>query len=496
MRGRLLGQSWMILLLAVVSVDAAGRDDSLVEAVKEGNPAAVRNLLRQGNVNTPDLHGATALHWAVHRDDLETVDLLLGAGANVKAANTYGVTPLWLACINGNAALIERLLWAGADPNTTMAEGDTALMTAARTANVAAVKVLLAHGATVHAKEPRMEQTALMWAAAEGHAEAARALIEAGADLQARSTGEGGFTSLLFAVRAGHLNAVRVLLTAGANVNDTLVNKGRSNDASALLLAIASTHYELAAFLLDQGADPNAAGLGWTALHQLEFTRRPPAGRHVVPFPVATDTMDSLTLAKKLLAHGANPNAQMTKEPMRPYFGRWANTHVGVTPFWLAAKLADIPMMRLLLAHGADPLITNAEGTTPLMAAAGVDIYAPGYEPGTAEEVTEAVRFCMELGGDVTAVNQHGDTALHGAALRGNNDVVLMLVEAGAKLDVKNKKIEHRSVTSESSREGRVGGWTPWQQATYSYQNGRALMQPETAALLARLMQERGLPVE
>ena len=123
-----------------------------------------------------------------------------------------------------------------------------------------------------------MEQTALMWAAAEGHAEAARALIEAGADLQARSTGEGGFTSLLFAVRAGHLNAVRVLLTAGANVNDTLVNKGRSNDASALLLAIASTHYELAAFLLDQAQTrtrPALAGRRCISLSSL--AGRPPA---------------------------------------------------------------------------------------------------------------------------------------------------------------------------------------------------------------------------
>jgi ankyrin repeat protein len=186
----------------------------------------------------------------------------------------------------------------------------------------------------------------------------------------------------------------------------------------------------------------------------------------------------------------------MTREPIPAYFGRWANTHVGVTPFWLAAKLVDVPFMRLLLSYGADPLLPNAEGTTPLMAAAGVDIYVAGYEPGTPEDVTEAVKLCMELRNDVTAANTNGDTALHGAALRGNNAVVMMLVEAGAKLDVKDKSIENRGATSDSGREGRDGGWTPWRVAQGIYQNGRAQMQPETAALLARLMRERGLPVE
>ncbi len=494
MRGRL--QVSMVLLLAAVSMGAADAKRSLVDAVKVGDRAAVRSLLKQGNVDTPDLHGATSLHWAVNREDLETVDLLIAAGANVKATNAFGATPLWLACANGNAAVLEKLLRAGADPNVTMAEGDTTLMTAARSGSVAGVRLLLGKGVDVNARERSMGQTALMWAASEGHTDVVKALLEGGADLQARSTGSGRFTSFLFAVRAGRMDTARALLAAGSNVNEALDNKTSTNGASALILAIASTQYEMAAFLLEQGANPHPPNWGWSAMHQLEFTRRPPAGRHGVPFPVPTGTMDGVTLAKKLLEHGANPNARMTKEPMGAYFGRWGHTHSGVTPFWLASKYVDLPMMRLLLAHGADPMLTQEDGTTPLMAAAGVDIYAPGYEPGTPEEVMEAVKMLMSLGNDPAAINVNGDTALHGAAIRGNNEVVLVLVNAGARLDVKNKRISNKGVTSDSEREGRDGGWTPWQQATYSYQNGRALSQPETAALLARLMKERGIPVE
>lgn len=482
------------LLLAAGAVGAAGRERSLIDAVKDGDAAAVGSLLRHGYAKTADAQGATPLHWAVYRDDLAAVNLLLGAGASVNDKNDQGVTPLWLACVNGNGPIVERLLAAGADANTTMAEGDTALMTAARTGSVAAIKALVARGADVNHREKTRGQTALMWAAADGHADAVRALLEAGADPYARTTDEG-FTAFLFAARAGQQGAARALLDAGGDANDALVNKKNTNGASALILAIASGHYDFAAFLLDEGADPGVPGWGWSALHEVEFSRRPPAGRHGIPFPVPTGTMDGLALAQKLIDYGADPNARMTKEPLSVYFGRWGHTHRGVTPFWLAAKLVDVPFMRLMVKNGADPLLANAEGSTPLMMAAGVDVYAPGYEPGTPEEVVEAVKLCLELGNKATDVNVNGDTALHGAAIRGNNAVVMVLVEAGARLDVKNKKITNRGATSEA-REGREGGWTPWQQATFSYQNGRALSQPETAALLARLMQERGLPVQ
>ena len=253
----------------------------------------MRALLKQQvDVNAAEADGTTALHWAVHRDNLETVDLLLTAGANARAVNRYGVTPLNLAATNGNAAVVERLLKAGADANAALPEGETALMTAARSGNVAAVKVLLAHGADVNAKEAWKGQTPLMWAAAENHAAVARVLIEAGADIKARSKG-GVFTPFLFAVRGGQIDAARVLIDAGADVNETL-----PDGTSALIVAVMNAHYELASLLLEKGANPNAAAQGWTALHQIAWTRRPNYGYNL-PGPVPTGSLDALDLVSR-----------------------------------------------------------------------------------------------------------------------------------------------------------------------------------------------------
>ena len=172
---------WVVSLLSVASLAAAGGDLRVVDAVMKGDKEAVRSLLKENaDVNAPQPDGATALAWAVHRDDLETAELLINAAANVNAANDYGVTPLSLACTNLNAAMVEKLLKAGADPNAAQWTGETPLMTAARTGDADAVNSLLAHGADVNAKETRRGQTALMWAIAERHAEVARVLIEHG----------------------------------------------------------------------------------------------------------------------------------------------------------------------------------------------------------------------------------------------------------------------------------------------------------------------------
>ena len=286
-------------LLAVLSLGAGSRDGGLLDAVKSGDVAAVRALLQQPGapVNAAEVDGTTALHWAVEYDDLAIVDLLLSRGADVTAANRYGVTPLAPACTNGNAAMIERLLEAGADPNTPLSGGETPLMTASRTGSAEALRVLLAHGADVHAREERRGQTALMWAASHNNAAAIQVLVEAGADLHARAKGpkikpsRTGYrygqrrprvdeaTPFLFAVRQGNLNAVQTLAELGANVNDTLVD-----ETSALVVAIASAHWQLADYLLGKGANPNAAGQGWGPLHQLARTRR---GLDVNPFSVA-----------------------------------------------------------------------------------------------------------------------------------------------------------------------------------------------------------------
>jgi ankyrin repeat protein len=510
------------LPVAFVAVSAgafAAAPPPIVKAAKDGDAATVRTLLaKHVDVNAAEADGTTALLWAVQHNDGEMAGALLTAKANANAANRYGVTPLSVACTNGNAAIIEKLLRAGADANATTREGETPLMIAARTGRVDAVKTLLVHGADVNAKERLRGQTALMWAAAENNAAAATALLEAHADINARSN--GGFDALLFAVRSGSLDIVKVLLDAGASANDAMqppaprspaagrganpgsptaaapvagrgaaaaapprpagndvaqlltvfntgLRRGRGgNVTNALVLAITNAHYELAALLLDRGADPNGDSQGWTALHQIAWNRKPPI-QHGMPPAVPTGNMSSLELAKKLLEKGANPNARQTSEPNDG--ARNILNRLGSTPFLQAAKLGDVDYMRLLLAHGADPSITTEEGATPLMAAAGVGIWQVGESAGSNEEVFAAAKICVEAGNDVNAVDANGDTALHGAAHRGANEIVQLLVERGARLDVVNKL-----------------GWTPYLIADGVFYPNTYNRHLDTAALLLK----------
>jgi ankyrin repeat protein len=424
---------WTVACLALPAAGSAGSDPAVIAAVRSGNVATLKTLIAQRtDVNAPEADGTTALHWAVHHDSLEAVDLLIRAGANAKAVNRYGVTPLWAACTNGNAAIIERLLDAGADANMALPEGETPLMTAARTGGVDAIRLLLARGAQVNPIEGWRKQTALMWAAAEGHRDAVKVLLEAGADLKLRSGGEGKFTAFLFAVRAGHRDVVELLLDAGADVNDQLADA-----TSALHLAIINAHFELAVNLVKRGAQVNHNRPGWTPLHQLTWTRRPNQNRGLLP-PVPTGSLGSMDLAKVLIEHGADPNARMTRQPTKDLH-RHMGTRLGSTPLLNAAKLADAEMMRFLLAHGADPALKTVTNTTLLMWAAGVGIWNIGESAGTNEEALAAVKVALETGADVNAVDDRNETALHGAAYRGANEVVKLLVEKGANLNVKNE---------------------------------------------------------
>jgi ankyrin repeat protein len=271
-----------VLVVVALGTAILSGEATLIEAVKGGDTAALRALVdRNVDVNVPEPDGTTALHWAVNRDNVQAVDLLIGAGANVRAANRYGITPLRLASTNGSAAIVTRLLAAGADPNQTLPDGETVLMTASRTGRVDAIRALVAAGADVHAREKTSGQTALMWAAAANNAAAVRLLIELGARPIERSTG-GSFTPYLFAVRAGHIAAAGALLDAGVPVDESL-----PDNTGALVLAVINAHYEMAAFLLDRGADPNGDAQGWTALHQIAWSRRHNAGFNL-PGPVQT----------------------------------------------------------------------------------------------------------------------------------------------------------------------------------------------------------------
>jgi uncharacterized protein len=248
--------------------------------------------------------------------------------------------------------------------------------------------------------------------------------------------------------------------------------RGRTGPGtSALIMAIMNGHFELASELLDAGADPNADGPGWTALHQLAWTRRPPI-QHGLPPAVVTGKMDSLELARKLLQKSADPNARMTKEPADG--ARNIMNRLGSTPFLQAAKLADIPFMKLLLEFKADPSLKTNEGATPMMAAAGVGIWHTGESAGSNEEALQAVKLTHESGNDINAADTDGNTALHGAAHRGAPEIVQFLVDKGAKMDVVNKN-----------------GWTPWIIADGVWYPNTYNREPDTAALLLKLGADR-----
>lgn len=474
-----------LLIALLLSVSSLYADSRLADAAMAPDREAVRSLLKQkADVNAPQPDGTTALHWAVRQDDLETADLLIRAGANVKAANRFGATPLSLAATNGNAAMIEKLLKAGEDANAVVSDsGDTVLMLAARTGKPDAVTVLLNHGAEVN-KTNATGQTALMWAASQRNAAAVQVLIDHKADFSIRTHAApppkpldtifsapfpvGGMTALLFAARQNDVKSAGILLAAGADVNQSA-----QDGTSPILVAILNGHYTLANFLLDKGANPNVVdGKGRAALYaavdmrNLEWSTR--------PAPPEKDPMTELDLIKALIAHGANPNARLTKKiPLRgqPSFdGRWANM-IGATPFWRAAQSDDVTVMRLLVEKGADPLLATTDHTTPLMVAAGVG-WSDGQSHGSPSDAPEALKLCIEWGGDVNAANDVGYTALHGAAFRGANDVVKLLVEKGARMDVKNQEGRLPVNMAEGMHIG-PGGWVEHE---------------DTAALLHKLM--------
>ena len=520
----------LLLLAAAAPPPAAAADTPLIEAVRAGDADRVAELLdRDADPGAAGPDGTTPLHWAARGAHRTIVERLLAAGADATAANRYGVTPLALAAGTGDEATVVALLAAGADPNRAAPEGETVLMVAARTGRVPALVQLLRAGADVNATEGWRSQTALMWAAAENNADAVTALIEAGAAIEARSG--SGLTPLLFAVREGQIDAVRALLAAGAEVNAGVDNRtastgsytpAASGHTSPLVLAIINAHYELANFLLESGADPNVPDARGSALHALAWVRRPGSGRP----PIQTGAFDSLDLARGLLESGADPNAQVywneipfevdlgiVKPPPNISVGRNFISFVGATPFYLAAKHADLDLMRLLVEYGADPLTPTDQGVTPLMAAAGLGFWdgeSPGPLNGTPETIRlEAVKLALELGNDLHAVTDFGDTvlvgdgvelllrhprnlldldaqrdrgdmrwdgctALHGAAMMGSNLIVQYLVDQGADVNARNEL-----------------GWTPLMIAGGVFVANTEKAWPETVALLRGLGGER-----
>jgi ankyrin repeat protein len=456
----------IVFVLGGTALWAAPAEAPLANAVQRQARETVRQLIaKKTGVNATQPDGTTALHWATYHDDLDLVNALVGAGANVRAANRYGVTPLSLACINGNAAIARRYLDAGADANATLPGGETMLMTAARTGKADVVRLLLTRGADIHAKEPRRGQTALMWAAADGHVEVLETLIEAGADF--RTPLDSGFSPLMFAVRQGRIPAVNALLKAGADVNEVVQVKANPklpegerplrSGTTPLHLAVSNGHLELAAELLDAGADPNSALMGYTPLHMLAFIRKPAIGDSD-PGPEITGNVPSLELAKRLVAKGATVNARMTR---RVNLTNTRLNELGATAYLVAAMTADADYMKALVELGADPLLTNNEGSTALMTAAGLGTRSPGEDAGTEDEVIEAMQVALDHGADINAIDVNGETAMHGAAYKNLPRAVKFLADKGAKIEIWNTRNKFGWTPLTIARGYRFGNFKP-----------------------------------
>jgi ankyrin repeat protein len=443
------------LSVLVVGAGGSGRP-SLVEAAKNADAQSLRALLRQGvHVDAVDADGSTALLWVSYHDDLPSADLLIEAGANVNAGNDLGATPLWAASQNGSTNMVGRLLKAGANPNAALPSGETPVMVAARAGYPTVVEQLLAKGADVNARGARA-QTALMWAAAQKHADVVKVLLAHGAKVGARSEAwtevmavpphglpeynriipHGADTALLFAARSGDLESATLLVDAGADVND--------QDAwgvSTTVLAAHSGYGPLVHFLLERGANPNAAAAGFAALHEAIMRR-------------------DRQMVAALLDHGADPGLRLGAWTPTRRDSKDLNFHpalVGASPFWLAARFDEPEIMRLLVQHGADPLFVHhgsywvegrggqafeqrSEMTTALMAAVGMTRGTPWVlpDPGERESLAlETVKLAVALGIDINAAGTDGRTALDGAEALKYRTVVTYLVEKGARRGAK-----------------------------------------------------------
>ncbi|MEI9815053.1 MAG: ankyrin repeat domain-containing protein [Acidobacteriota bacterium] len=395
-----------------------------------------------------ELSPADSLLSAAHRGDAPAVEELLRAGAPSNARNPYGATAITEAAANGHVAVLAALLRAGADANQTASGGETALMLASLSGSVEGVRLLLEHGAAVNARDGWKQQTALMWAAGANRAEVAKLLIAKGAELDAHSTiwpaevehpangnlvskqPKGGLTPLLYAAREGSLDAAKVLIAAGADLN-----LAEPDGVTPVVMALINAHYDLAGALLEAGANPNVQDrYGRSPLYTaIDMYTMEPSGTR--PAPRTEDRLNGFDIAKLALAKGADPNVRLRESVP----GRSVSDNPdpilrgGTTPFIRAAKTGDVEGMKLLMAHGADPYLTTNEGINALMAASGQGWrFGDSLIPESA--AMEAVRLCLTLKYDINAANRKGETALHGAAMRGGDAIAKLLVANGASL--------------------------------------------------------------
>jgi uncharacterized protein len=559
--------TWAGALVLCLSAFAAS-NSPVADAAMNGDVATVRALVQQkADVNAVQTDGATAIQWAVYRDDLEMADVLIAAGANIKLANREGATPLYLASLHGSEPMIEKLLQAGGDPNQLGPEGETPLMLVARTGNLDAIRLLLDHHADVNAKDKLRGTTALMWATEQSHPEAVKLLVEHGATVSAATNvdsrnsrnnlantvtqrlrssfgvlgqrtsapppaaaappkaqppaavnnvppnqpnGEdevvsffrrpakkdgGGLTPLVYAARENCMECARILVEAGADVNQRTFYGW-----TPLLVATQNRHYKLAEYFLEHGANPNTPNNGgWTPLYLATDNRNIEGG----DYPVRAPDMDHLDFIKLLIAKGANVNARICGVESKPDKCTGDSTETrtnftmqwlfedGATPFLRAAQSGDVTLMKLLLEHGADPKIFTAHNVTPLAVAAGIGWVEGVTFEWSPEDNLEAVKMCLDLGLDPNTADDEGRTALHGAAHKGRVEVIQLLAEHGADLNA------HDGGSRDSVNGALLGKtWVPidWARGLVRVGVQSAIPHPDAAALLAKLMTERGNP--
>jgi uncharacterized protein len=546
------------LLVWLLAATSAAAQTPVADAVMNRDAAALRALLqKKADINAAQVDGSTALHWAVYHDNVQAADLLLAAGANVKTVTREGVTPLSMATLYGSVPMVERLLKAGADAKELGPNGETMLMFAARNGNPRLVQLFIAAGVDVNAAEKLRKTTALMWAAEQHHPEAVQALLKAGANPALKSggaglprnymanrvnqqsvkeaqerrkraaaagrtyeeqvlferaaplrpafdqlppeddsevvvaglvgSGGGGLAALHLAAREGDIESARALLDGGADVNQ-ITEYGWT----PLLTAINNRNYALASLLMDRGADPNIANKGgWTPLYIATDNRNIEGGDYPVPKP----DLDHLEIITKLLDKGADPNARVKEDTLtRTIFTMQWFFEDGATAFARAAQSSDTALMKLLLKYNADPRLATRNGDTAITLSGGIGwVEGVTYERSREENV-EALRMLLDLGLDPNTANSEGRTALMGAALKGRNEAIQLLVDRGARLDLR----DHGS--RDTDKTGSAAAGHTWQAIDYADGLVRAGVQgaiayPETSAFIRKLMIERGLEV-
>jgi len=502
---RLLSLSAALSFTVALSAQSAA---PIATAAQNSDRDGVRALLKKGaDVNEAQGDGTTALHWAAIKGDAEMTQMLLVAGANVRATTRLGsYTALYLAAKGGYSDVVAALLVAGADAKAVTSNGTTPLMIAAAAGDTKSITSLVENGAEINATETKGE-TPLMFAAGFNRLEAVRLLLAKGADHKATTkvtdlfgltapeeesmarqgmartttrpadvagatrgyryneliSTQGGLTALLFAARQGYTDVVKALLDAGADIGQ----RNAGDKTTPLVMSIINGHFDLASYLIERGADVNAAAFNGVApLYAALNIQWAPKSLYPSPKAHQQQKTTYLELMQALLSKGADPNRRVSRKVWyQAYNSDYAGfDEAGATPFFRAAYASDVAAMKLLLAHGADPHIGTfkpagrpftGEGTRqiqdisglavipyggpgilPLHAATGVG-YGEGFAANSHRYAPTgflpAIKFLVEeTGADVNAVDHEGNTPLHLCASRGDNACITFLVSKGA----------------------------------------------------------------